>query len=145
MELPRHARLKRTILGVVGVALTLALLGALVRGGRGDLVPGHAWAVPSGPDRLVVEVMNGTPKPGLARVGARVLRQRGIDVIFFGNADSTADSTRIIVRRGDPARAAAIRKALGGGKVSVDVDTLRRVDATVVLGGDFKGPKEVHP
>lgn len=145
MELARHARLKRTILGVVGVALTLALLGALVRGGRGDIVPGHAWAVPSGPDRLIVEVMNGTPTPGLARVGTRVLRQHGIDVIFFGNADSTVDSTRIIVRRGDPARAAAIRKALGGGKVSVDVDTLRRVDATVILGGDFKGPREVHP
>ncbi|HEU5358151.1 MAG TPA: hypothetical protein VFU45_03440 [Gemmatimonadales bacterium] len=64
MELARHARLKRTILGVVGVALTLALLGALVRGGRGDIVPGHAWAVPSGPDRLIVEVMNGTPTPG---------------------------------------------------------------------------------
>lgn len=137
--------MKRTVVGVVGVLLTLVLLGALVRGGRGDVVPGHAWAVPSGPDRSIVEVMNGTPTAGLARVGTRLLRRHGIDVIFFGNADSTVDSTLIIIRRGDPARAAAIRKALGAGIVRVAIDTLRRVDATVVLGGDFKGPREIHP
>ncbi|MGH7734206.1 MAG: LytR C-terminal domain-containing protein [Gemmatimonadales bacterium] len=137
--------MKRALVGVVGVVLTLTLLGALVRGGRGDLVPGHAWPIPAGPDRSIVEVMNGTPIAGLARVGTRILRQHGIDVIFFGNADSAADSTRIIIRRGDPARAALIRKALGTGIVSVAIDTLRRVDATVILGEDFKAPAGIHP
>ena len=145
VELARRARVTRTVVGVMGVLLTLVLLGVLVRGGRGDLVPGHAWAVPSGPDRSIVEVMNGTPTAGLARVGTRVLRRHGIDVIFFGNADSTVDSTLIIIRRGDPARAAAIRKALGAGIVRVAIDTLRRVDATVILGGDFKAPPGRHP
>ena len=137
--------MKRRLLGVAGVLLTMALLVALVRGSRDDTIAGHAWAAPSGSDRILVEVMNGTPKAGLARVGARVLRRHGIDVIYFGNADSTVDSTRIVVRRGDPARARAIQKALGGGKVSVADDTLRRVDATVILGADFRGPVEVHP
>ncbi|MGB7211454.1 MAG: LytR C-terminal domain-containing protein [Gemmatimonadales bacterium] len=137
--------MKRTVIGVVGVVLTLALLAALVRGGRGDLVPGHAWPIPAGPDRSIVEVVNGTPIAGLARVGTRVLRRHGIDVIFFGNADSTVDSTRIIIRRGSPDRATLIRKALGAGIVSVAIDTLRRVDATVILGGDFKAPVGIHP
>lgn len=135
----------RRTAAVLVTLFTVALLVGLVRAGRGDLVAGHAWAVPSGADRVIVEVLNGTSKPGLARVGTRVLRRGGIDVLFFGNADSTVDSTRIIVRRGDPKRAETIRKVLGQGKISVAVDTLRRVDATVVLGGDFRGPAEIHP
>lgn len=144
MELRRPKLIRRTA-AVLAALFTVALLVGLVRAGRGDLVAGHAWAVASGSDRIMVEVLNGTAKPGLARVGARVLRRGGIDVLFFGNADSTVDSTRIIVRREDPKRADAIRKALGQGKISVATDTLRRVDATVVLGADFKGPVEVHP
>jgi hypothetical protein len=135
----------RRAAAVLVTLLTVGLLFGLVRAGRGDLVAGHAWPVPSGPDRIIVEVLNGTPKPGLARVGTRVLRRGGIDVLFFGNADSTIDSTRIVVRRGDPKRAETIRKVLGQGKISVSVDTLRRVDATVILGADFKGPAEIHP
>jgi hypothetical protein len=145
VERPRDARRWRRLAALSGAVVALVLLAVLVRGGRGDVVAGHAWAVPSGPDRVIVEVLNGTATPGLARVGTRELRQHGIDVIFFGNADSTVDSTRIIVRRGDPKRAESVRRALGTGKVSVATDTLRRVDATVVLGPDFKGPPEIHP
>jgi hypothetical protein len=123
----------------------VALLWVLVRGGRSGVIAGHAWAVPSGPDAVQVEVLNGTGKQGLARVGARVLRRRGIDVMLFANADSVIDSTRIIVRRGDGSRGETIRKALGAGKISTALDTLRRVDATVILGTDFRGPIEVHP
>ncbi|MFI5235661.1 MAG: LytR C-terminal domain-containing protein, partial [Gemmatimonadales bacterium] len=101
MELRRDARLGRRLVALTGAALVVALLWVLVRGGRSGVIAGHAWAVPSGPDAVQVEVLNGTGKQGLARVGARVLRRRGIDVMLFANADSVIDSTRIIVRRGD--------------------------------------------
>ena len=74
-----------------------------------------------------------------------MLRSQGLDVVFLGNADSLADSTRIIVRRGDPARARYMASALGGGKVVVETDTFRRVDVSVILGEDFRPKLELHP
>src|SRR3954453_24222022 len=55
--------------------------------------------------RVQVEVLNGTRRQGAARTATRMLRSHGLDVVFLGNADSLEDSTRLIVRRGDPPRA----------------------------------------
>jgi hypothetical protein len=110
-----------------------------------ERLQGHAYAVPS-PDRgITVEVLNGTKRQGLARVATRVLRERGIDVVFFGNADSTTDSTRVFVRRGDPGRGKDIVEALGAGRLRIDPDPLRRVDATVILGEDYRPRLALHP
>jgi 2-keto-3-deoxy-L-rhamnonate aldolase RhmA len=95
--------------------------------------------------RVMVEVLNGTRRQGAARTATRMLRRRGLDVVFLGNADSLADSTQVIVRRGDPERARYVAAALGAGKVVVETDTLRRVDVSVILGADFKPKLEVHP
>jgi hypothetical protein len=67
-----------------------------------------------------------------------MLRRRGLDVVSFGNADGAVDSTRVIVRRGDLGRGREVRSALGGGRIVVEPDTLRRVDVTVLLGADFR-------
>jgi len=112
---------------------------------RPEPVVSHAYAVPSSDHRIQVEVLNGSRRPGAARVATRVLRQQGLDVVFFGNADRLVDSTQILVRRGDPANGRAVRSTLGTGRVVVDPDTLRRVDVSVVLGQDFKPPLELHP
>jgi uridine phosphorylase len=74
-----------------------------------------------------------------------MLRRRGLDVVFLGNADSLAESTRVVVRRGDPERARYVAAALGAGKVVVETDTFRRVDVTVILGEDFRPRLEGHP
>jgi hypothetical protein len=108
-------------------------------------VRGHAYAVPSPGRRITVEVLNGTGRQGLARVATRVLRERGIDVVFFGNADALADSTRVLVRRGDPGRGKDVVEALGTGRLRIEPDTLRRVDATVILGEDYRPKLELHP
>ena len=71
---------------------------------------GHAYPIPSPGNRITVEVLNGTRRAGLARAATRVLRERGIDVVFFGNADPAADSTRVIVRRGDPGRGRDVQR-----------------------------------
>ncbi|MEA2714172.1 MAG: LytR cell envelope-related transcriptional attenuator [Gemmatimonadales bacterium] len=74
-----------------------------------------------------------------------MLRRQGLDVVFLGNADSLADSTRIIVRRGDPNKAHYVAQALGAGKVMVETDTFRRVDVSVILGDDFRPRLPIHP
>ena len=67
-----------------------------------------------------------------------MLRRRGVDVVYFGNAEQRVDSTRVIVRRGNPDHGRQVRLALGTGRIVVEVDTLRRVDVSVVLGEDFR-------
>jgi hypothetical protein len=74
-----------------------------------------------------------------------MLRRKGLDVVFLGNADSVADSTRIIVRRGDSTGARYVAQALGAGKVVVKTDTFRRVDVSVILGDDFRPKLPLHP
>jgi LytR cell envelope-related transcriptional attenuator len=93
----------------------------------------------------MLEVLNGTRRQGAARTATRMLRRRGLDVVFLGNADSVADSTLVIVRRGDPSRARFVAQALGAGKVVVQTDTFRRVDVSVILGDDFRPKLPIHP
>ena len=107
--------------------------------------PTHAVALPSPQGRVLVEVLNGSRRQGAARTATRMLRRQGLDVVFLGNADSMADSTRIIVRRGDPNKARYVAQALGAGKVVVETDTLRRVDVSVILGDDFRPRLAIHP
>jgi hypothetical protein len=104
----------------------------------------HAYPIPSPERRITVEVLNGTRRAGVARAATRMLRRRGLDVVFYGNAEAAAESTRVIVRRGDPGRGRDVRQALGAGRVMVEPDTLRRVDVSVILGTDFR-PRVAGP
>jgi len=118
--------------------LAVALLAIIVFRPHRDQVAGHAFAIPSAEDRILVEVLNATGRQGLARLGTRQLRSEGLDVVFFGNADSVVDSTRVIARRGKRGDAERVRAALGLGHVLLEMDTLRRVDVSVVLGSDYQ-------
>ena len=116
------------------------------RAGRDSLpIPGSV-----GP-RITVEVLNASGKPGLARVGTRVLRRAGIDVVSVGNAPGagaagTLDSTRIVVRRGGSDVGKRVRTALGVGRVEIRPDSARLLDASVLLGADFAPTRlEFHP
>ncbi len=83
----------------------------------------------------------------------RVLRRAGIDVITFGNAPAsvgTLDSTRIAVQRTAPGVGERVRRALGVGRVEIELDSTRLLDARVLLGADFAPPPssprlEFHP
>jgi hypothetical protein len=112
---------------------------------RSEPRPTRAFAVPLPPGRVQVEVLNGSRRQGAARAATRMLRRQGLDVVFLGNADSMADSTRVIVRRGDPNKARYVAQALGAGKVVVETDTFRRVDVSVILGDDFRPRLPIHP
>ena len=110
-------------------------------------------AIPGDRGRAItVEVLNASGRPGSARVATRVLRQAGIDVVFFGNAtgaSATLDSTRIIVRRGDPTVGERVRAALGQGRVEVELDSGKLLDVSVLLGTDFaaspRATFDLHP
>jgi hypothetical protein len=107
-------------------------------------VPGAGSAGP----RVTVEVLNASGTPGLAKVGTRMLRRAGIDVLAYGNAPETVgtlDSTRIVVRRGTEQVGRRVRRALGLGRVVVQLDTARLLDASVFLGADFAPRLEFHP
>lgn len=98
---------------------------------------------------MTVEVLNGTGTPGLARLGTRVLREQGLDVVFFGNGSGdsmVAAVTRVLIRRpGGRKGAELVRSALGVGTIVESVDTLRRVDVSVILGRDFHPVLPLHP
>jgi hypothetical protein len=100
----------------------------------------------------MVEVLNANGRAGDARVGARLLRREGIDVVYFGNADvGILDSTRIIVRRGSVDVGEKVRAVLGRGRVEVDLDSAKLLDVSVYLGVDFApartggGGLDLHP
>ena len=119
--------------------VSLAVIGCGGEGPRGHPIPGDR-----GPT-ITVEVLNANGRAGDARVGTRLLRREGIDVVYFGNAgDAALDSTRIIVRRGSAEVGEKVRKALGRGRVEVQLDSAKLLDVTVLLGADFTS-LDFHP
>jgi hypothetical protein len=98
-------------------------------------------------ERVVAEVLNGTSRRGLARLVTRLLRQGGVDVVYFGTASApTTEETEILVRRGDETAAGLrVADALGTGKVRVAPAPKRRVDLTIIIGNDYQPPRTSHP
>jgi LytR cell envelope-related transcriptional attenuator len=139
------------VAALIALAVAAATAAATAVAVRGRPAPApaveHAYPIQSPDRRILVEVLNATPRPSLARAATRVLRRRGLDVVFFGNADAGApvDSTRVVARRGDRSAAERVARALGQGLVSTVTDTLRRVDVTVILGDDYRPPGDGHP
>ncbi len=112
--------------------LVLVLVGCGGSAPQSHPIPGDKGAA------ITVEVLNASGRSGEARVGTRLLRHAGIDVVYFGNAaESGLDSTRIIVRRGTTQAAERVRAALGQGRIEVDLDSARLLDVSVLLGADF--------
>ncbi len=126
-----------TLLVAGGVTGALLLAGAIwwsVGSRAPDTAP---LSIPGERERVQIEVLNGTRIDGLARRMTRKLRERGVDVVFFGSAPtSTTDSTMVIARRGDVAAAERVRDLLGVGKVIDAPAAQLLVDVTVVLGRD---------
>jgi hypothetical protein len=144
--LEQHRRGRLVVAGLIALALAGA---ASALWWRGRAVPAPAAAVsrgiPGERDRIVVEVLNPTRGVGLARAATRVLRDAGIDVVYFGSdTGAVADSTQLLVRRGSARTAARVARALGVGVVRPRPDPDRLVDVTVRLGRDFSSRVAAH-
>jgi len=86
---------------------------------------------------VVVEVLNGCGRPGVAERASSHLRNRGFDIMYVGNADDFDFAETLVVdRTGDRDKAHAVADALGGAPVVYQVSSAFFVDVTVILGGD---------
>ena len=87
-----------------------------------------------------VEVLNGSGQSGVARAVTQRLRSGGFDVVFFGNAPASAgDSSVVIARVGSDDVARRVGAYLGITRVRSEPDSSLFLDATVILGVDYRG------
>jgi hypothetical protein len=125
------------------VLLVLVLAGSLVAGLGGDR-PEEAASPPSSSAepraaRVRVEVLNAAGIPGLARAVTERLRDRGFDVVYFGNGRGFSPDTSLVLdRAAHPDAARRVGDALGIRRVLSRPDSTLYLDVTVVLGKDWK-------
>lgn len=139
--------------GVVVAVLLLvgALLGSVLlewgdrRAGPGipaDRTPLTAGAAASGDvegPRVSLEVLNGAGDRGAAERVSERLRDMGFDVKTFGNASSFDQArTELLDRSGRPGAAQTIADSLGGVPVRTDPAPELYLDATLMLGDDWR-------
>lgn len=135
----------RTIALLLMVLAAGALLGAAVSQWRLAQVPASAPPPPRGQappgERIRVEVLNAGGARNAAREATELLRERGFDVVYFGNAGRfDRDSSTVIdrIERLGPARLVA--DALGVRTVLSRPDSNLYVDVSVLLGKDWGLP-----
>jgi hypothetical protein len=96
--------------------------------------------LPPLPDHVTVEVLNPTAVAGAGRLGALLLRQAGLDVVYYGSADAarrTPLRSVILVRGGDTTGVGRALAVLRHADVVRAPDATRLVDLSVILGRDF--------
>ena len=134
---PRRGRVVVVLLLILGIAAGTIAVWFRATHPVGP-VAAPQRAVPGQSDRVVVEVLNGSGGLGQARAATRVLRDAGLDVVYYGSDSTSAlDSTQILVRRGAMDAGERVRRALGVGGVRSAPDPGHLVDVTVRLGADF--------
>ncbi len=115
------------------------------RPGGSAAVSGAAPGSPAG-ERVRVEVLNGGGRPNMARRATDHLRDRGFDVVYYGNADTFDQRATVVLDRvGRPELARAVAGAMGGAEVRSEPDSTRFVDVSVVLGSEWDPPPEGGP
>jgi hypothetical protein len=97
-----------------------------------------AVQLPPASHAVRVEVLNVSGKPGIARVATDKLRERGFDVVYFGNGTAGVRArSAVLDRAGKLEVARAVASALGIAVVESAPDTSRLVEASVLLGSDW--------
>lgn len=139
--------------GVILIAAALVVAAALLAWLTSSIGTGVQAGLPSeapraeapAEQRIRVEVLNAAGIPRLAQRGTDLLRDRGFDVVFYGNASGySPDSSLVVDRIGDLAAAMAVAEAIGIERVRLDPDSTLYLEVTVVLGRDWesKAPAE---
>lgn len=103
--------------------------------------------LPPEPDPIArVEVLNGAGEVGAAQQAAEILRAAGFDVVYFGNAsDFDNPRTRVIARVGSGGPADSVAGWLRVDRLESDVDATMHLDATIVLGADWRQKLRLLP
>ena len=136
------------VVGVVLVAVAGSLVGARSLLGRSAAVDlGDTTRAPAG-QPVIVEVLNSSGVSGLARRATFLIRDRGFDVVAWGNDPiGRRNQTQIVDYTDRPEAAERLARVLGGAEVTRGRDSLKRgLDLTVRLGSTFQPPIEAfHP
>lgn len=124
-------------LGMVGMFVVSAVAGYF-----GDEPVGSGLRVfgPAAdqPQDIRVEVLNGAGTSGLARQATHQLRDKGFDVVYFGNASHFHHQRSVVIDRlGEIHRARGVAAALGIDSVTTALDSTLLLEVTVVLGTDW--------
>jgi hypothetical protein len=124
-----RASLGYTILAIVLLAAVVYLAVSL-------------WEVfappPSRAEELTVLVLNGCGVEGIGQRTAGHLRELGLDVVDFRNADSFNYPESIVIdRTGDLASAASVARLIGTSNVIQQIPDTPLVDVIVLVGADY--------
>jgi len=138
-----HTGLVVAVLLLVGALLGSVMLEWGDR--RGDVIPTNASprsgdvATTVGERRVSLEVLNGAGDRGAAERVSEHLRDLGFDVKTFGNAGEMDHAHTVLLDRSErPGAAEAISEALGGVPVKVEPAPELYLDATLILGADWR-------
>lgn len=130
------------------VAATASVLAARRWSGRMPVTMlGDTTSAPEG-QRILVEVLNSSGVAGRARRATFLLRDRGFDVVGWGNDPSGRRSETLVIDYTErPEAAERLARVLGGAQIERGRDSLQRgLDLTVRLGSAYDPPAErFHP
>jgi len=136
---PRHrSRLRPlTFLLLAGVLFGALYVGSLFRSTVPEpTAPAAALAVPS--SDVIVQVLNESQVERGAQRLARLLRQRGFDVVEVGNGSRVGRTeTEVIVRGDDMEKGAQIARALNCRLLRSEQNPDLLLDVTVLVGQDI--------
>lgn len=143
------SRQRMLVLGLIAIVVVAGGLRAARRwyGGTPRVQLGDTTSAPKD-QRILVEVLNSSGAGGLARRATFLLRDRGFDVVGWGNDPKGRRSQTVILDyTNKPEAAERLARVLGGAAIERSKDTLDRgIDLTVRLGSKYKLPVEAfHP
>jgi calcineurin-like phosphoesterase len=93
-------------------------------------------------DRITVNVWNASGKKGFGYEITKDLRERGYDVMEWGNYATEQLQTRVVDRRGKLSNARMVAKDLGVDSVHSEPNLKALVDVEVIIGQNYKGLAE---
>jgi hypothetical protein len=85
-----------------------------------------------------LEVLNGTGHDGLGKVVARELMKSNVDVLVVGNADGFDYPQTVLIARKRKPEIEALAERLGCKRFVEQLKDDALVDATLVLGADYR-------
>lgn len=135
----------RTIAVLLVVLAAGALLGSAIEQGRAARERAVTETRPRGQappgQRIRVEVLNAAGRKNIARDATDLLRDRGYDVVYFGNAERFDREASVVLDRvGTLEIARRVADALGIRNVQSVPDSNLYLDVSVLLGRDWTRP-----
>ncbi|MFH1502660.1 MAG: LytR C-terminal domain-containing protein [Candidatus Eisenbacteria bacterium] len=133
----RRRRKKKSSRASVGYTIAAIVLFAVVLYFGASLLSVFS-PPPSRSEELTVLVLNGCGVEGIGQRTASRLRELGLDVVDFRNADSFDYPESIVIdRTGDMASAASVARLIGTANVIQQIPETPLVDIIIVVGADY--------